>query len=202
MNDEHSAQLTYRWRIPTYAQRHLWVTSYEQGVQTNAVQTQGEYGLFTLTTPATVLTVRWGNAEGAPLAQLAWRTDCLEWDGAVRLGGYFDALHITQADDLALGVVLMGAHPLKPGVGVYPTAGARAKAPYSFPAATDIDDSLPEQLVTWLVGDESLLFNTAQDAMNAKLRVYAFGRLADEGNNFHKRFALPLLLEALTLFAP
>ena len=44
------------------------------------------------------------------------------------------------------------------------------------------------------------MLTLAQDALVSKLRVYCFGRLAEEDGGWHEHFALPILLEAMTLF--
>ena len=63
-------------------------------------------------------------------------------------------------------------------------------------------DDAPETVTTWLVSEESSLASVAQEAMTSGLRLYFFGSLAEEAGGWHRRFALPLLLESATVFAP
>jgi len=91
MNDELSGQLTSGWPLPGYAQGMLWLDT-----EAGTVQAEGAHGLFQLTAPSPLVTLRWGGEAGPALAQLRWRTDSLEWDGVVRIGGFVDALHLTE----------------------------------------------------------------------------------------------------------
>lgn len=200
MNDERNGQLSAGWLIPAYARDMLWLET-DMG---DMVQAEGEYGLFSLEIPAPLLTVRWGAEDGPALVRLHWQADTLGWEGQVSMGGYIDALHITEIDGLPypIAVAVMGGQILNPGALAYPTAAHRRQVPYAPP---DFDDALSdagEDVSTWLISDESPLAGLAQDALVSKLPVHVFGRLADESGGWHRHFALPLLLEAVTLFAP
>lgn len=196
MNDQCSGQLTSDWRIPAYAQAMLWLES-ESGV----VQAQGINGLFQLAAPSQTVVVRWGGAEGPALAQLRWRADSLDWDGSARIGGFVDALHLTDQPH-PIAVLSVGGQPLKADTPPYPPARERARVPYAAPAFADgLAEEVEEGLTTWLAPDDSPLLTLAQDALVSKLRVYCFGRLAAEDGGWHEHFALPILLEAMTLFA-
>lgn len=183
----------------------LWLES-EDGI----VQTEGERGLFTLPSPAEIVTLRWGGAEGAALARLRWRPDSLEWDGGVRLGGYIDLMHIEtlplmddEDEERAVVVLSVGGQPLLPGVEPYPTAAMRRSLPYPFPGFREnLAEEIGETVSTWLALDSSPALVLAQDALVSKLRVFCFGHLAEEVGGWQRRFALPLLLEGMTLFAP
>ena len=124
MNDQLSGQLG--WTIPAYARDLLWLES-----EAGAVRVEGAQGLFTLDAPAQVLTLRWGSADGPALTQLRWQVDSLEWDGSVRIGGYIDAMHITELDDLPAPITILhvGGQPLKPEVSAYPTRARAAQRP-------------------------------------------------------------------------
>lgn len=200
MNDQLSGQLTARWTIPAYARELLWLET-----ESEAVQAQGAHGLFTLTAPAEWLTLRWGSAEGASLRQFRWQVDSLEWDGAVRLGGYIDAMHIAELPPLPDPVVVLsvGGQPLKPGIKPYPDLADRRAVPYPVPSFHDgLADEVDETVTTWMAFEGSPALALAQDALVSKLRVYLFGRLAEQAWGWHDLFALPLALEAMTLFAP
>lgn len=194
MNDERSNQLTSRWPIPAYGQGMLWVDS-----DSGAAQAEGAHGLFQLPSPAPTVVVRWGGADGPALAQLRWRADSLDWDGAVRVGGFIDAMHLT-GEPYPIAVLHVGGQPLRDDTLPYPGAHQRARvvAP-SF--ADGLAGEVEESMTTWLAPDDSPLLTLAQDALVSKLRVYCFGHLADEAGGWHTHFALPVLLDAMTLFA-
>lgn len=178
----------------------LWLTT-----EADAVRVEGAHGLFTLTTPADVLTLRWGGSEGAALAQFRWQVDTLEWDGSVRIGGFIDAMHITTIPALPAPIVVLhvGGQPLKPGVKPFPALADRARTPYPIPSWDDgIDREIDEGVTTWMAFDEDPALMLAQDALVSKLRVYCFGRLANQRDGWHEHFALPIALEGMTLFAP
>ena len=198
MNDERNGQLTADWLIPEYAQGMLWLES-ETG---DVVPAEGENGLFTLDMPSPLLTLRWGGLEGLALAQLRWQPDTLEWDGRVKLGGYVDALHVTELDGTPIAVMTIGGQALRADYHAYPGRVQRAQVPYPFP---DFDAALSivgDAATTWLAPDDSPLTALAQDALVSKLPVHVYGRLSDEEDGWHNYIALPLLLESLTLFAP
>ncbi len=191
MNDQLSGQLG--GAIPAYARDLLWLES-DSGV----VKVEG--GLFTLAAPAQVLTLRWGGANGPALTQLRWRADSLEWDGSVRIGGYIDAMHVTDLGEVPGTILHLGGQPLKPGIAGYPTRSARKHVPYPVPSFFDgIADEVTESVTTWIALEDSPVLALAQDALVSKLAVYCFGQLADR---WHEHFALPILLEGMTLFAP
>lgn len=201
MNDELTGQLTSsRWSIPTYAQGLLWIET-----DAETVKTEGEHGLFTLTTPAPMLVVRWGGADGPALAQRRRQADSLDWDGSIQIGGYIDAMHTTEALDLpdAVTVLHVGGQLLKAGTAPFPARGQRRRVPY--PTASFFDalaDEVAESVTTWMAFSESPVLFMAQDALVSKLPVHCFGSLADQAAGWHDLFALPIALEAMTLFPP
>ncbi len=198
MNDQLAGQLG--WTIPAYARDLLWLES-----EAETVPVEGTAGLFTLTAPASVLTLRWGSAEGPALKQLRWQVDTLEWDGSVALGGFIDSMHITEIEGMPAPIVVLsvGGQPLKPGIKPYPDRAVRRSVPYPIPDFYDaIDDRIDESVTTWVAFEDSAALTLAQDALVSKLRVGCFGHLADQAADWHDHFALPIALEGMTLFAP
>lgn len=200
MNDELSGQLTQTWTIPAYARDMLWVEGAGE-----SVQARGPRGEFALDVPSPVVTVRWGGADGPPLVQLRWQVDSLEWDGAVRIGGYIDALHVTEQLDLpdALTVLHVGGQPLKADSLPYPAFAERKQVPYAVPSFFDaLAEDVGEGVTTWMALSDSPVLVLAQDALVNKLRVACYGSLAEDAAGWHEAFALPIILEAMSLFAP
>lgn len=200
MNDETTGQLTTDWRIPDYAQNNLWLDT-----EAESIRLVGEHGSFMLTMPAQRLILRWGSADGPALAVLRWQVDTLDWDGSVKIGGYVDALHLTELPDsrVPIGVVGVGGQPLHPTTVPYPTAAMRKSAVYTPPDYfAGVDETLDEASLMWLVGEDSPLLAMAENALLNKLRVWCFGQLADADGGWDDHFALPLLLESMTVFAP
>ena len=200
MNDELSGQLASHWRVPVYARGLLWIET-----ETDLVRVESERGAFALSAPASILTLRWGGGKGPALAQLRWQPDSLEWDGSACIGGYVDALHITEQLDLPDPVTILhvGGQPLKPGTAPFPSAAQRSQAPFAVPSFFDgIAQGVPESVTTWVALTDSPALVLAQDALVSKMSVYCFGHLADDDAGWHEAFALPLALEAMTLFAP
>ncbi|QPC82679.1 hypothetical protein G4Y79_23840 [Phototrophicus methaneseepsis] len=200
MNDEQTAQLSSKWTIPTYAQKMLWVES-----QSGSTQAEGENGLFTLDVPERVVTLRWGGEEGPLLTQLAWQPDNLDWDGSVRIGGMVDAIHMAAWPglDMAIAIVHIGGQPLLPKTVPFQPATARQRMPYPEPDWFDgFDEETEFGYTTWLVSEESSLYMLLHDAMSSKLPVHVYGQLADEDQGWHPYIALPILLQAVTVFSP
>ncbi|MDX1993845.1 MAG: hypothetical protein SF029_15770 [bacterium] len=200
MNDELSAQLTLNWRIPTYARAALWIET-----DTGTVPLESEVGLFTLNYPAALLTLRWGSPDGPALARLPWKPDSLDWDGTVKMGGYVDAIHVTEIGGISypVTVIYMGGQPLKASTSGFPDAALRNRPPYPAPEFyAGLAAEVGQSATTWLVPDESPMAAMAQHAMMNNLRLYFFGRLADDNSGWAAHFALPLLLQAATLFGP
>ncbi len=169
------------------------------------MRAEGSKGSFTLTAPAEVLTVRWGNANGAPLAQLRWQVDALDWDGAVRVGGFIDTMHSTEIAALPAPIVVLtvGGQPLRPGTRPFPALAERKRSPYAPPSFSEgIDEEIDESITTWIAFEEDASLTLAQDALVSKLRVYLYGRLAEQKAGWHEYFALPVALEGMTIFAP
>ena len=199
MNDELSGQLTSDWRIPAYARGLLWLET-----ESDTVQVEGARGSFKLSAPAPILTLRWGGADGPALTQLRWQVDSLEWDGSARIGGYVDALHVTEQLDLPepVTVLQVGGQPLKPGP-AFPTAAQRKQVPYPVPSFFDgIAQDIPEAVTTWLALTDSPALVLAQDALVSKIPVYCYGSLAEDDAGWQELVALPLSLDAMTIFAP
>lgn len=202
MNDELTGQLTAEnWRIPEYALDSFWLET-----ESETLQTAGAVGLFELTAPAQQLTLRWGGEQGPALAHFSWQPDNLGWEGQVSIGGFIDAIHLTtleRSEEMGVAVLFVGGQPLRSGQRPYPDTHMRMRTPYPVPSFEDgILDSVPESVSMWLAPEDSPLVTLAHDAMMNKLRVYCFGHLAPPAGGWHWHFALPLLLESVTLFAP
>lgn len=199
MNDTTSSQLCDTWRIPAYAQGMLHVDG-----DTGLVLAEGDRGLFELEEAADVVTLWWGNVGGSALTQLRWRADNLEWDGSVRIGGGIEALHMMQVPglDSALLVLHVDGQPLRPEAIAFPDPMQRRRLPYPLPEYLEaVDESLDPTTTTWLINEDSPLATLAQDAMMNNLHLGLYGRLAEDAQGLHNHFALPILLEAITIFA-
>ena len=186
------------WEIPLYAQDKLWIAG-NQG----SVRAQGAQGRFAPDESSTRLTLRWDGAEGVVLAQFPRRPETLGWKGTIAAGGYIDALHVTELPglDTPVMVIFLDGQPLQHNLSPWPAAAARA--PYTAPDFFDgLIADFPEQITTWLVSAESALAALAHDVLTNNLRLYCFGQLAAEAGGWHKHFALPILLDSATLFAP
>jgi len=201
MNDETSNLLTdIEWRIPAYAQGLLWVDS-----EVGAAQVEGERGDFSLPAPVEQVTICWGGAEGIALNQLRWRSDSLEWVGEIRNGGLVTAIHISEWPglDTAIAIVHLVGQPLRADVQPYPGVAQRPHPPYPAPDAFEsVDESRDFADTTWLVGEDSALLTLLHDALLNQRRVHLYGRLPGEHRGWHRRIALPILLEGVTLFGP
>lgn len=199
MNDETTGQLSGTWQIPAYAQPHLWLDT-----ESGAARAEGAQGLFELVAPARVLTIRWGSAEGAPLTQVRWQPDDLDWQGDVRLGGMVEAIHITELENTGatIAVIFFSGQPLLSDATPYPAADSRAQ-PITLPDyISHVDESYRPQTVTLLAGIDSPLLTTAQDALNQNAPLHVYGWLAEQDAHWHEFFALPIIWDAVTVFAP
>lgn len=198
MNDQLSGQLSTTWNIPEYARDMLWLET-----DAGFARAEGLYGLFTLPAPAEILTLRWGGETGPALAQLRWQVDSLRWDGAVRVGGFVDSMHLTDLPRMPEPVVVLtvGGQPLKPSSAAFPTADQRRRVPYPPPDFfAGIADEVDEGITTWVSFEGSAPLALAQDALVSKMHVFCFGHLAETA--WQDYFALPIILEGMTLFAP
>lgn len=200
MNDEISGQLTKDWTIPGYMQTHLWLEG-----DGGTAKTEGPYGLFEFPAPCPIVTLRWGGERGSALIQFPWQPDSLEWDGSVRVGGYVDAI-VTGKDaqtGLSIAVISVGGQPINAQVSPYPPASARERIPYQSPdfhqgVAMDVGESL----TTWIIRDDSSLMAAMRDALIHNLRLHVWGRFVENDHGWHEQFAMPIFLEAVTLFGP
>ncbi|MGB1285627.1 MAG: hypothetical protein ACPG7F_03750 [Aggregatilineales bacterium] len=200
MNDELTGQLCDTYRIPAYADGLLWLST-----DSESVPVEGETGLFELSMPAQTLTLRWGAADGAALTQLRWQPDNLAWNGSVRLGGMIQALHLVmlpRMEDFPLLLLDVEAQPLLPATKQATSGRERRNYPYTVPDFFDgIDGELDPDFTTWLLPEESALAGLVQDAMMNHRNVNFYGTLAPQDDPWHAHFALPILLERVSLFA-
>jgi hypothetical protein len=195
MNDELNNQLTSQWQIPAFAREKLYVTT-----QTDSAQVSGENGLFSLSEPTTMVTIRWGSTDGTPLCQLRWRADSLEWSGFIRVGGMVDAMHYTsmENEETALAIITASVCPLFPNTARYPRLNISVSNTPRVDYFEGLDREQEPRLITWLVPYLSPLLPLCQDALSNKLMVYFWGYLADKGNL--DRMITPFILQEMTLF--
>ncbi|HEX2622038.1 MAG TPA: hypothetical protein VHL11_17900 [Phototrophicaceae bacterium] len=200
MNDELTGQLAAPdWQIPAYAQKALWLET-DSGIY----RTEGSQGLFQLDAPAQWVTVRWGHKAGPALVRLRWQPDSLDWDGTIRLGGMLDSLHLTglAALEEVVAVLHLVGRPLQAEATPYPQPEDRQRAVYEPPDfLTSLADEIEDSGTTWLVSEDSPLMSLSHDALMNGLRVWFGGSLAEDNSGWEQFFALPLLLEEVTLFA-
>lgn len=201
MNETLNSQLAApHWQIPQYARDLLWVESASGGDWAS-----GERGQFSLKAPSPWVTVRWGGAEGPILAWRPWQHETLGWDGAVGVGGYLDSMHVTEIAglDFPIMVFCLAGQPIKHDWSPYPIAEQRKQVPYTMP---DFFGGLAveaqETTTTWLAPEPSAFATIAQDALVNNLRLFCQGHLAEDAGGWAKHFALPILLESVTLFSP
>lgn len=180
-----------QWAIPAYAQGNLWLAD-----ENSSVQPQGPQGDFTYQGEADALIVRWGRSDGPGLVRLERQADTLGWDGRVGIGGYIDAMHMRMFGDEAVNLLYLGGQPLTQS---YPPVASGAFMPPDFHKG--LVHEVADGVTTWLALTESPLAATANDAMLNGLRIYVYGRLADDDSGWGSVFALPLVLEAITIFA-
>ncbi len=197
MNDELSGQLTSSWQIPPYAQEALWV----QG-EGFPVKAEGAHGLFHLEEPANQIVVRWGGIDGPPIVALPWQPDCLEWNGRVAIGGTIDALHILPTPQYGTALLYVSGRPLEADYHPYPRVDERLSAPYRTANFSDSLASLVDVgITTWLIpAEKNHLLGYLRDALLRELRVQIYGHLADAASGLGEEFALPLIIDALTVF--
>ena len=200
MNDELTGALCDDYEIPAYAIDQLWLDT-----EAGSARCEGENGLFTLDVPARVLTLRWGGADGMPLTALNWRADNLQWDGTIRLGGIVEAIHFTELEDVEMPMALIyfAAQALKPELKAYPDANqrklSRIPSPQFLDGINELEMPMTVPLITFA---ESPLVAIAQESLMQKNPLFVFGTLADEEDEWHEYFALPLVWESVTVFAP
>lgn len=200
MNDARTAQLTSDYKIPIFAQDRLWLDT-----ETGSAKCAGEKGLFELEAPAQTLTLRWNGDEGVPLTQLSWQADNLAWDGSIRLGGIVEALHLTQLPDVEypMAIIFLSAQALKPEARPYPDASLRILSRFPDINYIDgVDDSHEPLTVPLITFADSPLVAIAQESLSQHNPLHIFGSLAAEIDNWHEHFALPLVWESVTVFAP
>jgi hypothetical protein len=200
MNDETRNQLTSPeiWQIPAYAQDMLYVDSVS-----GTTKAFGGTGEFELITPSPYVTVYWRDVhQGTPLAHLDWKADSLEWDGQIRIGGYVDAVHMTNPNDDSQSVVIfhLGGQPLLPHTEPYPSATDRRTKFIKADFHAGLSVNTPDGFSTWIIGKDSPLARVAYDSMLNNFRLHCFGRLAGEGSGWDTVCALPIVLESLTVF--
>lgn len=200
MNDETRNQLTSPeiWQIPAYAQDMLYVDSISG--TTKAFNATGD---FELITASPYVTVYWHEVHrGTPLAHLNWKPDSLAWDGQIKIGGYVDAIHMTDTTDKNPSAVIfhLGGQPLLPTTEPFPGATDRKTNFIKTDFHSGLSVNTPDGFSTWIVAKDSPLARVAYDSMLNNFRLHCFGRLAGDGSGWDTLCALPILLESLTVF--
>ncbi|MGB7340170.1 MAG: hypothetical protein WBC91_14835 [Phototrophicaceae bacterium] len=200
MNDDLAGQLTSDWLIPDYAKGRLWLDS-----DAGSARCDGMYGLFELQAPTQVVTVRWNSDTGIPLTQLQWQIDNLHWDGSVRLGGLVESVHLTEIKgiDFPMAIVAFSGQPLRPTTSPYADAGERHMASLPVPDYLEgVDDEIEPMIVPLITFADSPLVAIAQDALVQKHPLHIYGTLDNSDSAWHEFFALPIIWESVTVFAP
>lgn len=204
MTYQAQGNLTVSWPIPAYLQGRLHVAS-DSNAEEKA-PAEGPHGTFALDEVPSRVIVYWrGEAEEAALTSLPWHAESLAWDGSVKVGGYVDAIHLAALPGMLVPVslVYVGGQPLRPDVYPYPRATTRTTNTTTLRPDfhASLDSAIPESTTPWLITDDGLA-RAAREAMIYNLRMHCFGRMADADSGWSAHFTLPILLEALTVFAP
>ncbi len=200
MNDDLAGQLTSDWLIPDYAQNRLWLDS-----DSSSARCEGDYGLFELDAPTQVLTLRWNSAEGLPLTQLHWQIDNLQWDGSVRLGGLVESVHLTDIKgvDFPMAIIAFSGQPLRPETQAFATPIQREKPHFTAPDYLEgVDDEFEPMTVPLITFADSPLVAIAQDSLTQHIPLHIYGTLDNSDAGWHEYFALPIVWESVTIFAP
>ena len=200
MNDDLAGQLTSDWLIPEYAQNRLWLDS-----ESGSARCEGAYGLFELDAPAQHLTLRWNSEDGLALTQLNWQIDNLQWDGSVRLGGLVESVHLTEIKDVdfPMAIIAFSGQPLRPETRPYPNATYRDQAQFSPPDYLEgVDDTYEPMTVPLITFADSPLVAIAQDSLTQHVPLHIYGTLDNSDAGWHDYFALPIVWESVTIFAP
>ncbi len=171
------AQIHFNWHVPTYAQP-----------------------LLTTSTDADFVYVHWGTSTGPLLMYAELPTDGkpLDWNGQVIVGGYIQQLHARRiADvDFLIATVLGGAFPTDHNT-LLTLDDARRGV---FSHADDAEPS-GDYIYPFIIAADSHFAALAQDALVSNLVVDMTGRLAEDADRWHEICGLPLILDALTLYA-
>lgn len=192
---------TSAWRIPAYARDMLWIAS--GGEAAPVTGPRGTYRVERGAANAPLL-VTWGTADGPPLA--TWPPSdthpaALCWDGAVRLAGFVERLHVLEAHGLELvvaevqGALLPAAYPRLPTL-----EGMRA-APFVRDPAQD-HPAAREATYPLLALAGSIQAEYLHHALISELSVDCLAALGPHEGGWHAIIGLPLLVEALSLLAP
>lgn len=200
MNDDLAGQLTGDWIIPEYARNRLWLDT-----ESGPARCEGAQGLFELEAPAQVLTLRWNGDDGLPLRQLNWQIDNLQWDGSVRLGGLVEAIHLTELPgvDFPMAIVFFSGQVLRPGTVPYAGVAMREAKAFAIPDYLEgVDDEHEPMTVPLITFADSPLVGIAQDSLVQKHPLHVYGRLDNSEARWDQFFAVPIVWESVTVFAP
>ena len=191
--------LTINYDIPVYAQPKLFVQS-----DAETVTVDGNQGQFQLTiAPSMMITLRWLDAAGAALYVFELQPESVAWDGRICVGGYIDAMHSYHAGGKDwLTLLYLGGQPVQTADIPGSIRSQSILANHNLDFHQGLASHLHETVTTWLVPSESPLVAQAQAAMFRNARVHLFGELASDDDPAVNQFALPLRLNAMTVFPP
>lgn len=191
------------WQIPRYARDMLWV---QQGEQ--AVQVQGERGVFTLPAPADPresIAVVWGAPGGPQLAMWSFPETSaplvLGWEGEARIGGFVERIHVRESRDLELVIAEIDGGPLVPDYRTLPGLDEMRGEPFRRGPEPDLATSTRHTYFVLTLAD-SLLSEYLYHAMVSELAANCFAALGPQAGGWHEIVGMPLLLESLALLAP
>lgn len=192
--------------IPDYARSMLWLHA---GGDT--APASGPRGAFTVT-PAQAphaFEVRWGRADGPPLAGWPLPDDpaqdalVMDWNGSVAIGGFVERLHVGTFRGLELVIAEIEGGRLPDGYRRLPTLADMRAGVFSRRASDD-DDPLSSRAHTYtcLAEAGTIEAEYLHHAMISELAVDCFTRLAPQAGRWHEIVGLPLLVEGISLLAP
>lgn len=185
LTDEH-------YTIPNYGVTSLLLQNGDEFAE--LTEPSGVFHL--MNSPAVWLPLRWKTPDGPLLIVVGWRPNSLGWDGQVAVGGYIDAIHLRR-DNLTgvpLAMICLGGQPMNL---TYLKEQALA---LELAAHRGLAAHLPKTTTTWIIQQDDPILAIAQSALFHNVMVHLFGRLAEDDDSIVGQFALPLRLEAITVF--
>jgi hypothetical protein len=191
--------LTVDYTIPVYAQTRLFVQS-----EAETVAATGSQGCYQFSAPPSLmLTLRWLDSGGAALRVFDPQPEASAWDGRICVGGYIDAMHSYYAGGSEwITLLYLGGQPVQSADIPGAIRSQAILSDHNSDFHRGLASHLNETVTTWLVASDSPLVAQAQTAMFRNARVHLFGQLAPDDDPVVAEFALPLRLNAMTVFPP